>query len=736
MQLIGCGCPTLSTPFLLKKRQWLWCLFLFFTSAFSSTAWGQADIKHWAGAFFEANDFNQKSQAVNEGSFNLDSNSIANDSLSSLRVAPGFKITLYEHYNLQGASRIFTSDASSLGDFNDKTSSYKVEVISNNIPSTFNIISKNILGTDNKSMCIDISAGGTANGTNIQLWTCSPLNINQAFTYNPTDLHLRSKANPNKCVDVKGAGIANGTNIQLWDCLDVLNQKFNYVNNLFRPMHVANKCIDISAGGRTDGTNIQLWDCQAENINQPFELSEWGSTRTVALNYNVTLGHDFAGKFKLHWSQRPGTGLSRDWVGLYKYPNSREYWSWTNTNSSGSVNTSSQVTQTTNEGWIAKFFSNDQEVARSKPFQPQAHVWLTNDNGKVRINWDSVLPGINDYVALYYSNGLYVQDQWQWVYYQNTGGYTTATNYDESQGYFANYVARNSSFNYVEIARSNAMKCCQTHIFSAGTGYSATIDLAYADVFVESTKECNGGFHNALGSVIKNSTLPQGQWSNSKSWKDSLNRPGQPLLLVNANFFAVKKVGEESLQPYRDLCTNAMGLSVNNHELTSLPGSVHGTNTSSLIFFHKGYAEATQGGFAKITSNPTLSQYNLDQIQYAVSGYRLLVGGYYEVQQPEAITPNLPRPRTAMGLSVDGKRLYILTVNSGSDSKGATLREMSDTIRGLGAYQALTMDGSGSAQFQYTNAAGRETKTAPSDTLEGLNGYYYRPVPVVLGVRN
>lgn len=57
------------------------------------------------------------------------SGGIGNDKLSSIRVAPGYKVTLYENANFGGATRVITADSGYVADFNDKTSSLKVEPV-------------------------------------------------------------------------------------------------------------------------------------------------------------------------------------------------------------------------------------------------------------------------------------------------------------------------------------------------------------------------------------------------------------------------------------------------------------------------------------------------------------------------------------------------------------------------------------------------------------------------------
>lgn len=85
------------------------------------------------GAIFYGNaNYGGYAVALGAGSYNYNemvAAGIANDTLSSLKVTPGIKVTLYEHLNFGGAQRVITSDTASLGDFNDKTSSLKIERI-------------------------------------------------------------------------------------------------------------------------------------------------------------------------------------------------------------------------------------------------------------------------------------------------------------------------------------------------------------------------------------------------------------------------------------------------------------------------------------------------------------------------------------------------------------------------------------------------------------------------------
>lgn len=63
-----------------------------------------------------------------EGSYDVNRMGLANDTLTSLQVPPGMKVTLYEHSGFTGRSKTFTQNTSYVGDdFNDSTSSIRVE---------------------------------------------------------------------------------------------------------------------------------------------------------------------------------------------------------------------------------------------------------------------------------------------------------------------------------------------------------------------------------------------------------------------------------------------------------------------------------------------------------------------------------------------------------------------------------------------------------------------------------
>jgi hypothetical protein len=86
---------------------------------------------------YEHGDFQGISREVGVGSYGVSDIGFPNDVLSSLKVPQGLKVTLYEHGIDLGRSKVFTADASWVGnDFNDVTSAIKVELLTDPVIAT------------------------------------------------------------------------------------------------------------------------------------------------------------------------------------------------------------------------------------------------------------------------------------------------------------------------------------------------------------------------------------------------------------------------------------------------------------------------------------------------------------------------------------------------------------------------------------------------------------------------
>jgi beta-glucanase (GH16 family) len=104
--------------------------------------------------------------------------------------------------------------------------------------------------------CVDVQGANTANGTQVQLYTCNGTGAQQ-WTVG-SDGTLRALG---KCMDVAGAGTASGTRVQLYDCNGTGAQQWTYTSghDLVNPQ--SNKCLDSANASSADGTPLQIWDC-------------------------------------------------------------------------------------------------------------------------------------------------------------------------------------------------------------------------------------------------------------------------------------------------------------------------------------------------------------------------------------------------------------------------------------------------------------------------------------------
>ena len=90
------------------------------------------------------------------------------------------------------------------------------------------------------------------------------------------------------------------------------------------------------------------------------------------------------------------------------------------------------------------------------------------------------------------------------------------------------------------------------------------------------------------------------------------------------------------------------------------------------------------------------SSVNLDGMETAFGGGgKLLVDG--KIVEANSIVAKGRQPRTAFGVSKDGKTAIFMVVDGRGDSIGATHWEMGVLMQEYGAYEAMHLDGGGSS---------------------------------------
>jgi peptidoglycan hydrolase-like protein with peptidoglycan-binding domain len=114
----------------------------------------------------------------------------------------------------------------------------------------------------------------------------------------------------------------------------------------------------------------------------------------------------------------------------------------------------------------------------------------------------------------------------------------------------------------------------------------------------------------------------------------------------------------------------------------------------------------------------------------AVDANVAITGNLVLLRDGVVVAPDNPRhPRTAIGFSADGTRVWLVTVDGRSDaSVGMTYVELANLMKSLGADDALNLDGGGSTTMvaQMPGDDAPSVRNAPSDGVQ-------RPVPNGLG---
>ncbi|WP_246080946.1 phosphodiester glycosidase family protein [Nonomuraea mesophila] len=103
------------------------------------------------------------------------------------------------------------------------------------------------------------------------------------------------------------------------------------------------------------------------------------------------------------------------------------------------------------------------------------------------------------------------------------------------------------------------------------------------------------------------------------------------------------------------------------------------------------------------------------------STVKAAVGGNWVLVKDGAVqnsTDTSAHPRTAVGFSADGRKMYLLTVDGRqADSRGVTLNELAAMMVELGAANALNLDGGGSSTMlaREPGSADVQVENSPSD---------------------
>jgi hypothetical protein len=247
--------------------------------------------------FYNDCNFNGFANGLEAGDYDvnrLSSFGIGNDLLSSLTVAEGFEVTVYDDGNFTGTSKTYRGNISCLvaDGLNDKVSSLKIRTTGvTTLAGTYFIQNRN----SNKYM--DLAAEHIAdNGGNIQQWEYVG-NSNQQFqlTHLGDGTYKINVVASGKAVDVDGVSKDEGANVHQWDYVGGFNQQFVLVASTdgyykIIPKH-SGKVVEVADASSANGANVRQWGNNNQTCGQ-WKLVQVGAARVSAQKLAVNADNE------------------------------------------------------------------------------------------------------------------------------------------------------------------------------------------------------------------------------------------------------------------------------------------------------------------------------------------------------------------------------------------------------------------------------------------------------------
>lgn len=217
-----------------------------------------------------------KAVTLSEGEYNLSRMGLYNqkdNDMSSLKVTPGFKVTIYEDDNFNGKSKSYTASESFVGEeWNDKMSSLKVEAYGKS-----GLSGDYKLQNRNSGKFLDLDNNTTDNKTAIVQYDDEYMDATQIWTLTEIGgekgvYSICTSANKRQGMDVADWSKNDGAQVQLYEYNGHRNQQFivvekgdGYYQFVSR---LSGKVIEIPSSSKDNGEWIKLYDNNGTNTQQ------------------------------------------------------------------------------------------------------------------------------------------------------------------------------------------------------------------------------------------------------------------------------------------------------------------------------------------------------------------------------------------------------------------------------------------------------------------------------------
>ena len=227
-------------------------------------------------SLYADSDYRGYSKSLGEGSYTqaeLAMYGISAKDISSLKVTPGFKVTIYEDDNFNGKSKSYIASESFVGEeWNDKMSSLKVEAYGKS-----GLSGDYKLQNRNSGKFLDLDNNTTDNNTAIVQYDDEGIDATQIWTLTEIGgekgvYSICTSVNKRQGMDVADWSKDNGAQVQLYEYNGNRNQQFivvekgdGYYQFVSR---LSGKVIEIPSSSKDNGEWIKLYDNNGTNTQQ------------------------------------------------------------------------------------------------------------------------------------------------------------------------------------------------------------------------------------------------------------------------------------------------------------------------------------------------------------------------------------------------------------------------------------------------------------------------------------
>ena len=239
--------------------------------------------------FYNDCDFKGFANGLEVGDYDvnrLGSLGIGNDLLSSLTVAEGFEVTVYDDGGFSGNSRTYRGNISCLvaDGLNDKVSSLRIRTTGvTNLAGTYFIQNRN------SGKYMDLAAEHVSeNGGNIQQWEYIG-GINQQFQLTHLDdgTYKIGLVASGKAVDIDAVSKDEGANVHQWDYVSGFNQQFVLVattDGYYKiiPKH-SGRVVEVADASFANGANVRQWGNNSQTCGQ-WRFVQVGAAKVAVKN--------------------------------------------------------------------------------------------------------------------------------------------------------------------------------------------------------------------------------------------------------------------------------------------------------------------------------------------------------------------------------------------------------------------------------------------------------------------